>query len=375
MYKLNTSATALNYILTNTGYKPPKDVIYNDKIYDIHGRPKSIKNIISKTNKTKNPDLMNFISVYTDYTLQVNVSNHYMFMVKYVDPRLPLSDMFDILQSEEHIRWVHVDQLHEGHYLALTLDTTQHKKVTVPIVEGNTVIHYKLNHSRLWFLLGYFLHYGVFETQINYKNCILLTIYDQKEEELLNYLDEFIDFIPTIFSNGLNDACVYRIQLHERTFQILSHLIDKKSIPEWIHSGSRFYLHSFIHGFLYNVHGIHSTYNKNSFMYTWTIKTKEIILKNINIELLLSLQLILFKCDIINAIQSEDRKNYSIHRMIIYKEKKENQLYPFFNQKFIWIPFKKKEYISEYSINTTSHILNNDNNTCIVNNIIMKYVP
>lgn len=371
MYKLDTTPITSNYIFTNYGYKQIQDTIYNDKIYDINGTFKNIQKIISKKNDTTNSLLSNHSIVYTDYTLNVDVSENHLFMTKFIDPRLPLTDMFDLLQSKEGIQWVPANQLRQGHVIALS-QNTESKLLTIPVLKKNKIIQYKLNHSRLWFLLGYFLHYGVFEIHPNYKNCIRLTIYDQKEEELLDYLDEFIISNPTIFSNGLNDACVYRLCLDETTYQILSHLIDKKSVPEWIHSGSRFYLYSFIHGFLYNVHGVRSEYNINSFMYTWTIYPSEIVLKNINIELLLSLQSILFKCDIVNSIQTEERKTYNIHKMIIYKEKKE--LYPFFNRYSIWVPYRKKEY-NQSNVKNNTTVLNNENHTCVINNVILKYAP
>lgn len=379
MYKLEAIKSYSNYILTNHGYKQFHDIIYNDKIYDHRtGTYKQIKKITDTTTKIDDTILPStlYMTTFTKYTIPITIPDSYKYMVKYIHPNHSANEIFDILRSNETIEWVSTHELQKGHILAIPLHhqyKKQHKNIS--ILQNNKIVSHTLNHSRLWFLFGYFLHYGIFDANPNYQYCIQLTIYDSKEEELLHYLDEFIISIPTIFSNGLNDACVYRICLDESTYQLLQYFIDKKTIPEWVLSSTRFYLYTFIHGFLYNVHGIQSAYNTNSFMYTWSMKSKELVLKNINIELLLSLQLILFKCDIVNSIHVENRKTYNVYKMIIYKEKKENEFFPFFSSNYVWVPYVKKEPTNQSSTTKDTCITIKSTGSYIVNNLMMNYAP
>lgn len=368
MYKINTPTTHSNFILTNHGHKNPYDIIYNDKICDHSGTFQLIKEIKHENKENISQNKQKYI-ISTEYTLDTICTNNHIFLTKCIHETRSTSETFDLLQSNSNISWTPAHLLSKDHLVALFINTHQEKPV-VPIIQDNKIINYKTNNSRLWFLLGYFLHYGVIEESKSYEYCIQLTIYDKKENVLLDYLDDFIVTIPTIFSNGVNDFCTYRIELKEEIFHVLSHLLDKKSIPEWIQDASRFYLYSFIHGFLYNHSDIKSTYNSNSFMYTWHLTHNSIYLYNIDIELLLSFQRILFKCDMVNSIISKFKRNIYTYEMIIYKKNKNASLYPFFGNGIIWIPILQKKSIDNTDRDTT---IQNTNNTFIMNNLIMKY--
>lgn len=382
MYKINTSVQSSNYILTNHGHKDPYDVIYNDRICDHLGTFQIINNIIHSSNNENKGDKENKgdeenkkintyqkkYAIHTNYTLDIICPFNQIFLTKYIDMHLPLSDKFDLLHSENY-SWTTSESLKKGHLLAVPINKHQ-EKPSISVMRNNTLYQYKLNSSRIWFLLGYYLHYGIIEDSSIYTNCIQLTIYDKKERHLLSFLDSFIVSIPTIFSNGLNEFCTYRIVLDDISFQIISNLIDKKTIPEWIQDASRFYLYSFIHGFLYNIKGLESNYTPNSVMYTWNIISDTLHLCKIDIELLLSFQRILFKCDIVNTISTNKKRKNIAYEMTIYKEKnKEDELYPFFSNNIVWIPFVEKEAIDNTECIT--HI-QNDQNTFIMNNIVMK---
>ena len=369
MYKINSSTSHSNFILTNHGHKDPYDILYNDKICDHLGTFQLIKEIKHENKDIVQKNKKKYI-ISTDYTLDTICTDQHVFLTKYIHEDTPKTKAFDILQSNSNMEWSPVHLLNKGHLVALSINTKQ-DKTTIPIIRDNKIIYYKIDNSRLWFLLGYFLHYGIIEDSKSYNHCIQLTIYDKKETILLDYLDKFIISIPTIFSNGINDFCTYRIELKEEIFQILSNLLDKKSIPEWIQDASRFYLYSFVHGFLYNHNGIKSTYNPNSFMYTWHFIYDSIRIYNIDIELLLSFQRILFKCDLTNTISKIiSKKNTYKYEMIIYKKPKDTRLYPFFGNGIIWIPFVQKKCIYDKNFDTTIH---NTNNIFIMNNLIMKY--
>ena len=61
--------------------------------------------------------------------------------------------------------------------------------------------------------------------------------------------------------------------------------------------------------------------------------------------------------------------------MIIYKEKKENEFFPFFSSNYVWVPYVKKEPTNQSSTTKDTCITIKSTGSYIVNNLMMNYAP